>query len=674
MKWASLGLGYFYILVAWLTAALATVPIYQEKGMTPTAKQVEYTINNRTPNEPPVELACKELARYLHHMTGGSFAVTTGNASAPIQVGTFDCFPELGNAQELAVSEEDEIYISSFQNRLAITGSNPRSTLFAAYTLLRELGARWLEPGEEGERIPTGVRLSLRGWNLRHRPSLRHRGYATEGAFTPEQQIAFVDWMAKNRMNHFFWQFRSLALFYHRAGVALTEEEVRAADHRVLEAIRQRGLILEAVGHGWINEALGRPVEGWVKVDEPPSIQISPLLAQLRGERTWWNRMPLSTQLCLSNPEGKRRVTEYVLDFARQHPEVDILAFWLADGFNNWCECDQCRSLHPSDAYVRWVNELAPLLHEVAPRMKLEIIAYTSLMAPPPTERIKNSDNNVVMMLAPYARCYEHGLWDPKCRMSHPLTDWPRLNQLEWPKNVEYSAFLEGWRQAFLRAPDTYVFDYFDPGNGNWDVLRANLPRTLFEDLQGLHERGFGGIVNCQSPLAFWPTGLTMFLLAEASWDIRRSFQAIRRDFLSHAYGNQWQAVARYLDDLYAAMIELGRYDHSSIARLGKRPEVEKQLDKLHSRLLRIQDASQGPIVKSRLHRLLEQIQVIQATVRALRLRASCDEEAAEEALSRLLNLNEQSRDRTEANYLHNYARSVYWKIRQFIRHGTEDD
>lgn len=34
------------------------------------------------------------------------------------------------------------------------------------------------------------------------------------------------------------------------------------------------------------------------------------------------------------------------------------MEFWLADNVHNWCECEQCRKLRPSDWYLMILNEL----------------------------------------------------------------------------------------------------------------------------------------------------------------------------------------------------------------------------------------------------------------------------------------------------------------------------
>jgi hypothetical protein len=57
-----------------------------------------------------------------------------------------------------------------------ITGSNDRSVLFAVYTLLEEMGAKWIAPGRDGEFLPKADIKNLFEVNIHQKASYRHRG------------------------------------------------------------------------------------------------------------------------------------------------------------------------------------------------------------------------------------------------------------------------------------------------------------------------------------------------------------------------------------------------------------------------------------------------------------------------------------------------------------------
>lgn len=58
----------------------------------------------------------------------------------------------------LAIGEDeikDTVILKTVGRCLFISGSNPRSVLFASYYYLKLHGAEWLWPGEDGEFLPS---------------------------------------------------------------------------------------------------------------------------------------------------------------------------------------------------------------------------------------------------------------------------------------------------------------------------------------------------------------------------------------------------------------------------------------------------------------------------------------------------------------------------------------
>ena len=58
-------------------------------------------------------------------------------------------------------------------------------------------------------------------------------------------------------------------------------------------------------------------------------------LAEVRGKRDFWKGVALNTNLCYSNPEVRRIIVEAVVAYAREHPAIDYIHFWLAAGTTN---------------------------------------------------------------------------------------------------------------------------------------------------------------------------------------------------------------------------------------------------------------------------------------------------------------------------------------------------
>src|SRR5690606_31985138 len=121
---------------------------------------------------------------------------------------------------------------------------------------------------------------------------------------------------------------------------------------RTIREIRRRGMIYQAIGHGWTGRFFGLPDSMCDQDSRHGRFEVSSedrqYLAMVNGERISGNRGAVFTELCYGNPETRRRLVQAAADYAEEHPEVDILHFWLSDATNANCECDLCRDTRPS--------------------------------------------------------------------------------------------------------------------------------------------------------------------------------------------------------------------------------------------------------------------------------------------------------------------------------------
>ena len=164
-------------------------------------------------------------------------------------------------------------------------------------------------------------------------------------------------------------------------------------------------MILHLVGHGWTCEPFGIPGPGWYPHEGPIPPESVQYLAEVNGQRQLHGQIALNTNLCYGNPETRRIVTEAIVAYAQENPDVDIIHFWLADGVNNHCECPLCRDIRPSDLYVRMLNELDEKLTAAQVATKIVFLAYVDLLWPPQKERIQNPAR-FLLMFAPITRSY----------------------------------------------------------------------------------------------------------------------------------------------------------------------------------------------------------------------------------------------------------------------------
>ncbi len=520
----------------------------------------------RVGGEPPVAFAARELARCLRKMAPVQCQVKAAKAydakKPGIYVGTGEALRSAVGARLCKASEDDELLVRSVGSSVLVSGSNPRSVLFAAYRLLQSAGARWPIPGKAGEYLPTLKRLALGSLNIHERPAYRHRGVCNEGSISLEHCLDFVDWMPKACFNAFMLQFKNSGEFYRRwydrrynpdwlKPRELSEEDCFEIDDKVIAAMKQRGLLVHRVGHGWTTESLGLIARGWGQSKLQPKEEDRALLALVKGKRELFQNIAANTELCYSNPEARRRLVKHVVEYAQQHPEVDYLHFWMSDGTNNHCECAECVKTEPSDFYVRLVKEISGRLKQVAPNTKLVFLCYANTLWPAVEEKLGREYDNVVFMWAPISRCFAHKLTDPRCAEDAPMKR-PVRNKLEYPRrNRENLALRKMWGERV--DADSFVYDYYLGGSSMVRDGGLPLAKVLYQDIRDWKSLDINGIVSCQTQRSFYPTGFAQWVMGEASWNPRRRFEDLGADYFGGAFGPAAGTVRAYLEGLAKA-------------------------------------------------------------------------------------------------------------------------
>ncbi len=540
---------------------------------------------------PVVSFAAEELSRYLEKMTGRRSRVENIDAYRA-EEGIY-----LGLPRDLSLAGirfidwekeselKDTIILKSVGHCLFISGSNPRSVLFSTYYYLKLHGAEWLWPGEDGELLPSIKKARTDGFEIEETASYDHRGVCIEGAVTPEMVIDFVDWMAKQRLNEFFLQFKTSRYFYNRyytrkynpmveTSPEISVDEALKQDARVIMELKKRGMIVERVGHGWTCESIGIQGLGWDPEKGSIKDEQKELLALVNGKRELFGGIAVNTELCYSNPKAFNMLVDHVVQYALDHPEVDILHFWLSDGMNNHCECPECRKTSPSDWYSKLVNAVSHRLGELNCKTRIVFLCYSNTLWPPVGEFVDNKYGNTIFMFAPISRCYLHSLYDEKCSGSASLAA-PSRNRIAPPRtNYEFIQLLRGWLKTL--KSDSFLFDYHLWFAFGFDFLKGDIGKTLWRDLRDLDKIGLNGLLSCQTLRAFYPTGINMKILAETLWNKNVSLEDIKKSYLQAAFGSSAEFVSEYLEKIYS-FIDTTSYEHREY--LSKPENVEKMIE-----------------------------------------------------------------------------------------------
>lgn len=457
------------------------------------------------------------------------------------------------------VSDLDEIAIDVKNGAGIITGSGGRAVLLATYRFLFELGCRFLFPGDEGELLParTFTKESF-CVSVREKASYRHRGMCIEGAVSYEHVYNMINWLPKVGMNGYFMQFRTPSEFFKRfynsdlhKGLSLepvTDEDVDHIVARLEDEIGKRGLDYHAVGHSWTCEPFGIQSGGWDKYEGTLPEETLSCLAMVNGERKLWGDVALNTNLCYSNPYVRKRMTDAIVEYCKEHPQVNFLHFWLADGSNNHCECEACASKRPSDYYVMMLNDLDRKLTEEGLQTKIVCLIYVDLMWEPEYEKIA-SPERFVLMFAPITRTYTNSFTDFDAFQEVELSPYVR-NKLIMPKTVAENAARLSRRQEEQLSSDSFDFDYHLMWDHYLDPGYYECARILHKDMANLYKIGLQGMVSCQTQRTAFPTGLPMYAMAKALWDKDSAFEEVCGEYFTAAFGEDGKAVEEYLSAL----------------------------------------------------------------------------------------------------------------------------
>jgi hypothetical protein len=556
------------------------VPLKEKRNM-------QQTIIYRLSDTVPAKLAAKELRRCLARLTGKPWTVRAARAYDPdaggLWLGLSADLPLAKGGSRRSAAAADTVCIETAADGGLIAGSNPRSILLAAYRYLTELGCRWVRPGKTGEYLPA-VKPPLPPVQVHERASYRHRGICIEGAVSWEHVRDTVAWLPKLGFNAYFIQFRAAYNFFQRwyeheanpryPAARFSAAQAEALTARVRAEVKQRGLDLHMVGHGWTCEPFGIPGPGWFQHQGPLPPEAVPHLAEIKGERKLWGNVALNTNLCYGNPETRRIVTDAIVEYAQDNPDVDIIHFWLADGSNNQCECPLCTPHRPSDLYVRMLNELDEKLTARGLRTRIVFLAYVDLLWPPVKERLRNPQR-FILMFAPITRSYSSSFTAAGGGRAE-LPPYQR-NQLEFPSAPAANlAFLSAWQEQF--RGDGFDFDYHFMWDHHKDPGQFALARVLHQDLRGLRRIGLDGFMSCQNQRAFFPTGLGQTVIGRTLWDRTLSFKAIADDHLRASFGADSVFVGRYLrrlSQLFVPEVIRGEVDGATVvARWRRIPAV----------------------------------------------------------------------------------------------------
>ncbi|MCA9435071.1 MAG: DUF4838 domain-containing protein [Candidatus Omnitrophica bacterium] len=275
--------------------------------------------------------------------------------------------------------EEESYFLKVTPNAIYLIGGSPLGTSHAAYTLLRQVGCRWVMPGEIGECLPKSKDLSLKVQERFESPDFSFRDIWYAYGCSAEASKRRADWLRRNRM--------------HRPPV----------QH----------------GHNLTNTlAVFAPFE------ERPD-----LYSLENGVRT-------KNQICTSNPEAVALVVKAISEYLKKYPDTQAYSL-CPDDNTDFCECENCTALDSghmdrggrpsvSDRYQVFLNQVLEGLSKEHPDVLVTHYAYNENHTDPPVNTPVHPNTGIFLTTSVF--CSAHGIGDEFCdsRMDFKqlLSEW----------------------------------------------------------------------------------------------------------------------------------------------------------------------------------------------------------------------------------------------------------
>jgi len=508
-----------------------------------------------------VNYAAEELKKYLEMIDGSITAeITEEKNEEGITLGLLSDFGlDSSDVDDVMIDDVVDVKIDSLKGYIA--GSNERSILFGVYKYLKSAGCRWVRPGAGGEYIPSAD-LASHKFTFRKKADYPFRGQCIEGAVGYEHLSEVIIWMPKVDMNLFMIEqivpYNYMSRWYmHISNTRLPHGDIPYEQYcdyclKIEKLVKKVGMQLHVMGHGALNEPLGiRHMISGQHYDVPEETKKA--FALVNGKRELYGSSPFWTQLCMSQEWVQDRVVNWLADYLKQKPHIDFLHFWLADAYNNHCECEDCVKKTPSDWYVDMLNKLDKKLTEQGNDAKIIFIMYIDTLWPPVVSRLNNPSRFIMTTACGTGKGYSDE------RREGGIPKWERNNfTLDEKLDVALS-FVDGWKPIF--DGHKFIYEYWFYTSHYSDPGYMSFTRRLSSDVKTLCVTGFEGIMSDGSQRTFFPTGLPLSLLGELLFDTSLDTENYINTYLSDSFGADFMLAKKYLESVSAL------FDSSAMAQ-----------------------------------------------------------------------------------------------------------
>ena len=471
--------------------ALALIPFVlsaQHLTLATRGQPALFTIVKPAPASASQQYAAEELQKFTEQMIGVKLPIVTDEAPLPAQAillgNTRYTAQLLGAPVDMAALGEDGFRLKTCASHLLVIGGPTRGTLYGVYELLERFGGcRWYTTWHSV--IPTRETLTLPVLDETQKPAFAMREPFWFDMFDG-------DLAARNKANG--------------NSMRLTEKHGNK--------IRFGG---DLFVHTF--EILCSSAEFF---DQHPEY-----FSEINGKRRKEH-----TQLCLTNPDVLKIVTERLLARIRKDPTAKLFSVSQND-WHGFCTCPACKAIDDHEeshagTLITFVNQVAEVVEREFPNVWIETLAYQYTRKPPKTVRPRR---NVVPRLCSI-----------ECDFAKPL------DQSAFKQNLSFVEDMRGWSAM---TDKLYVWDYttnFRDYTGpfpNVLALQGNVRFFRDNHVVGLFEQGaYQGRHADFAELKAW-------LLAKWLWNPDLPLEPLLKDFFEGYYGKAAPIVRKYFDEAH---------------------------------------------------------------------------------------------------------------------------
>jgi len=458
---------------------------------------------------PAEEYAAEELRRHLCMMLGAPFSLRNrhGAIGPAIHINNRPAAAEAGIDIDTLALAPEAFHIETRNDSLYILGGTPRGALYGVYHLLETLGCRWFTP--EVSHIPRCSDIRLPGVCLTQAPAFEFRD-------TFNWEVGDPVWWVRNRLNGWYTPVpdymgghTNYCGFVHTFNSLLPPDEFFASHPEYFSMIKG---------------------------------------ARRRED----------SQLCLTNPDVIRIVTQRVMELMKKNPRVTIFSVSQND-WNGYCECPPCKALaekegSQSGPIIHFVNAIARETSRRYPEKLIDTLAYW-YSADAPRHVVPHA--NVRVRLCPIRCCQGH-----------------EFGTCDHPESQRAFRALKEWRR---RTKQLYIWHYctnfanYPFPMPDFDELHANIALYKRFGVYGIFMQGMGSNGGGAESMA-----LRGYVIGRLLWNPSQPVWPIIDEFLKAYYGKAAPQVRRYLN-LFHDRVRKNRHLHPSLYDLPTHPLFQEK-------------------------------------------------------------------------------------------------